>query len=413
MDSATKILSDYLRKVIYEPENAVLDLQELPEEFRDFGKVLIYFCNCIIESAELAKSISKGNLNIKLPSSDNEIAAPLKSLHASLKHLTWQTQRVAKGDYQQRVDFMGDFSEAFNTMVEQLEQRRMALLNEIHVLMQNKRQYEALVGQIEQWIIVTDTDTFESLFVSRDMDLVLTDKSKDWKEELYKWIKAQAEVMKGKNGVHVREIELPVNDTIQHYSVSIYPLVWDKHDALAFVFTDVSYERERLKNLQKLADYDILTNLHNRRCGMEILDIWISEKRNFILSFLDIDNVKFVNDRFGHLEGDRYIIYISDKIREFSSDAIVCRIGGDEFMMLVENWNIDEAQKRLEALQDDLLSCNRDEGDICYEQSISYGIIQVDQNNTFTPSELLSLADEKMYEYKRAYKMRNKNRLKQ
>ena len=69
--------------------------------------------------------MSVGNFDCALPSPDNEIAASLKSLHASLKHLTWQAQQVAKGDYNQRVDFMGDFSIAFNNMIEQLNQRHM------------------------------------------------------------------------------------------------------------------------------------------------------------------------------------------------------------------------------------------------------------------------------------------------
>ncbi|MBN1536435.1 MAG: diguanylate cyclase [Anaerolineales bacterium] len=49
-----------------------------------------------------------------------KIAGALKSLQANLRHLTWQTQRVAQGDFSQRVDFMGDFSIAFNSMVKNL-----------------------------------------------------------------------------------------------------------------------------------------------------------------------------------------------------------------------------------------------------------------------------------------------------
>ncbi len=55
------------------------------------------------------------------------MAGALKTLHASLRHLTWQTQRVAAGDFSQRVDFMGDFSEAFNSMVIALDEARTEL----------------------------------------------------------------------------------------------------------------------------------------------------------------------------------------------------------------------------------------------------------------------------------------------
>lgn len=134
----------------------------------------------------MAKAISKGNLDTPLPPADNEIAASIKDLHAALKHLTWQTQQVAKGDYQQRVDFMGDFTEAFNAMVEQLEQQRSALLKEIEsrrieneVLLQNKSLYELLIGQIMQWTIVVDADTAEWMFVSREIECIFTNPACD------------------------------------------------------------------------------------------------------------------------------------------------------------------------------------------------------------------------------------------
>ena len=124
MDTVAEILFQYLRDVIYDPANASLDLEKLPESFQDFGNGLRYFATCVMETKSLALALSKGDLNGKVPPRDNEIAAPLKSLHASLRHLTWQTQQVANGDYQQRVKFMGDFAIAFNTMAQQLEERK-------------------------------------------------------------------------------------------------------------------------------------------------------------------------------------------------------------------------------------------------------------------------------------------------
>ncbi len=74
--------------------------------------------------------LSEGNLKIRLPKR-NILASPFKQLHASLSHLTWQTQQIAQGDFSQRVDFMGDFSQSFNSMVEALEEVRSQLLSEM------------------------------------------------------------------------------------------------------------------------------------------------------------------------------------------------------------------------------------------------------------------------------------------
>jgi len=124
MQSVAGTLFDYLRDVMYDPVNAELDVEMLPDVFQNFGKGLKFFSACVIEVMVLAKALSKGDLYSEDPPSYNEIAAPLKSLHASLLHLTWQAQQIAKGDYHQHVDFMGDFSKAFNTMAQQLEERR-------------------------------------------------------------------------------------------------------------------------------------------------------------------------------------------------------------------------------------------------------------------------------------------------
>jgi PAS domain S-box-containing protein len=99
-------------------------VEKLPPDFQDLGKGLKYLGECILETRKFATALSRGELDEASPSRNNEIAAPLKSLQSSLQHLTWQTQQVAMGDYQQHVDFMGDFSIAFNTMVQQLEERR-------------------------------------------------------------------------------------------------------------------------------------------------------------------------------------------------------------------------------------------------------------------------------------------------
>ncbi|MCL2497466.1 MAG: ATP-binding protein [Symbiobacteriaceae bacterium] len=116
-------LFNYLRDIIFKPGQANLVPEELSEEFQNFAHGLKYYTYVVQETIALAKALASGNLHVPLPPPSNEIAAPLKMLHASLAHLTWQAQQVAEGDYQQRVQFMGDFSAAFNNMVIQLDER--------------------------------------------------------------------------------------------------------------------------------------------------------------------------------------------------------------------------------------------------------------------------------------------------
>jgi len=155
MGSVAETLFGYLHDVIYNPANAVLNVDELPEDFHDLGSGLRYFAECVMETKTLAQALSKGDLHCKLPPPCNEIAAPLKSLYASLKHLTWQTQQVAKGDYQQSVNFMGDFSEAFNSMSQQLQERQKIDTQEKSTLYQY---INMILSNVPDIILVFDTE---------------------------------------------------------------------------------------------------------------------------------------------------------------------------------------------------------------------------------------------------------------
>lgn len=90
---------------------------------------LVQSLNELIANFELLRdfsvSLASGRLDHVAPAR-LQILAPLKSLQANLKHLTWQTQEVAAGNLDQRVDFLGDFSIAFNRMTESLRQKERA-----------------------------------------------------------------------------------------------------------------------------------------------------------------------------------------------------------------------------------------------------------------------------------------------
>ena len=176
MNTTAETLFNYLRDVIYDPDNASLDLGSLPEDFQDFGSGLKYFVDCVMETKTLAQALSKGNLNSEAPSAHNEIASPLKSLQASLRHLTWQTQQIAKGYYHQRVDFMGDFSKAFNVMAQQLDERRKydnqekQELNEANkTKTESLNTLESILDGLEAMIYVTVPETCEILFINECM----------------------------------------------------------------------------------------------------------------------------------------------------------------------------------------------------------------------------------------------------
>jgi len=99
---------------------------ELPGDYPDneIKQAVGYINKFITEYNSATDSIhalSKGDLNLELPKGKMSILQSLKNFQASLKHLTWTTQQIAKGDFNHEVDFMGDFAAAFNSMTQQLK----------------------------------------------------------------------------------------------------------------------------------------------------------------------------------------------------------------------------------------------------------------------------------------------------
>lgn len=90
--------------------------------------------------------LSRGDLLAKIPAAQNILASPFKELRSRLAHLTWQAEQVARGDYSQRVDFMGDFSRAFNAMVESLDTKERELRERIAELQGLNRLKDEFVG---------------------------------------------------------------------------------------------------------------------------------------------------------------------------------------------------------------------------------------------------------------------------
>ncbi|MDH3346501.1 MAG: response regulator [Desulfobulbaceae bacterium] len=101
-------------------------LIKLSEDYPDNEiKQVVGYINRFLEvynkASGLAYTLSNGELDIDIPKGSLLFLQSLKTLRANLQHLTWTTQQIAKGDFGLKVDFMGDFSIAFNNMTRQLE----------------------------------------------------------------------------------------------------------------------------------------------------------------------------------------------------------------------------------------------------------------------------------------------------
>ena len=405
IDSALSKLFEYLRKVIYEPENASLVIEELPDKFREFGSGLKYYAECSIENNALASALSKGVLDGVLPSRGNDIAAPLKSLHSSLRHLTWQAQQIAQGDYNQRVAFMGNFADAFNLMVKQLAERERNLEDKINqiesksaALVEGNLLLTTLVHYIPQQIFVVDRKT-RKLLLKNDVAISELNKNPDYLDTIIH------DISNHNDPEEMREIDIAYeHDGLKRFFiVNRFSLEWDNKDADVYVINDVSETQREIADLESHVYRDNLTNLFNRAYGMMTLDLWLHEKRKFVLVFVDLDSLKYINDIYGHSEGDVYIIRSGEHLKTFSSDSVACRIGGDEFMLLAPGYGFDDAYAKMNEIAENL---RNDEylHDKSYSYNMSYGIASVDSDTHMSAGDILGTADFRMYDNKQVNK---------
>jgi len=116
----------------------------------------------------------------------------------------------------------------------------------------------------------------------------------------------------------------------------------NNNELLAFVyFRDIDEQRREMEFLREQANCDRMTGLYNHDMAMGQIKEYISSKgtgHNHAMFMVDVDKFKTINDRYGHMEGDRVLIDVAQKIKAaFRADDIVGRVGGDEFIALMKN----------------------------------------------------------------------------
>jgi PAS domain S-box-containing protein len=126
---------------------------------------LLESINTLIDKHREAKTylhfLSNGNLETEIPKG-NQLIAPLKELHANLRHLVWQTQRIAAGDLNQHIDFMGDFSVSFNSLISKLKEKEFVE----KCLENNEKRYRFINENINDVIWIIDLETMRYSYVS-------------------------------------------------------------------------------------------------------------------------------------------------------------------------------------------------------------------------------------------------------
>lgn len=407
-DKNLELLFEYLRSILFDTPIQSLDPDTLDEPYQKLGKGLVFLQETVEELKAYSADLSMGNLSGKQPSRENYLCANLKNIHATLRHLTWQANQVAQGDYSQRVSYLGSFSDAFNTMIDQLQERETALKERTAEEQQRAEiahGYNELLTELtrkrEERILVVDMHKKEILYCNKQHNVGKVEFQScnqcqyllPFHDEIIHW--------EGNGHLQVWEMECSSG---MNSRITSFPLEWQGHQAFAHIIDDITDQTRTTRELTNKAYRDAMTGVYNRGFFKEYMEKILAEKRRVILIYMDLDGLKTVNDKYGHQEGDRYILNFVHTIQKhFCPYDILARMGGDEFVIILEKIQKEQAFSKIRQALREFEECSTEQ----YLCSFSFGMISVENDGEpKSLSDLLQQADQIMYEYKRQKKQR-------
>ncbi len=209
-------------------------------------------------------------------------------------------------------------------------------------------------------------------------------------------------------GENVRTESLRRNKDGKSFWVSIAATpfhVQDEPGRVYAMYHDISAKKKAEDDLKELLLKDELTGLPNRRgfttLSEQALKLAMRMERDVLMIFIDVDHLKYINDTFGHLAGDRALVDTARVLRDSCREAdIVARLGGDEFVALMIVDSDQTAELVCERIKARVNSHNS-ETSRGYELSLSVGATRSKAEGTAL-TDLLAQADSALYEQKRA-----------
>jgi diguanylate cyclase (GGDEF)-like protein len=205
-----------------------------------------------------------------------------------------------------------------------------------------------------------------------------------------------------------------VEDKVSQHVLKLDECTHDALDAmetkddtkLTEVIAETNVLKQEIQDLKKSVYEDFLTKSNNRKWMEEYyLD---STRKKFTVTgtlvFVDLNNFKFINDNFGHLAGDKVLVYIVSKLKQLGGSVV--RYAGDEFLLLFDTtFDAKSIHNKLHQLREILYKKDIVTNGHNFKMSFAFGISTFNKDQDFV--SVLAEADAAMYSDKSSFKQRN------
>jgi diguanylate cyclase (GGDEF)-like protein/PAS domain S-box-containing protein len=186
--------------------------------------------------------------------------------------------------------------------------------------------------------------------LDKDVDIISFMKDKVHPEDIDKVFKDFRDHMNNVTTVYISEFRVNKNNEEYVWLLSKGMAIKNYENKvikIAGSITDISYRKFSEEKIKFMAYYDSLTELPNRIFFIdklnELLETINDNNSEGAVLFIDLDNFKNINDTMGHNYGDKLLIYLAKKFEYWiNADDVICRLGGDEFILI--HPNVDEAE---------------------------------------------------------------------
>ena len=341
----------------------------------------------------------------------------------NLRKLEQGTQALGRGELDYRItvdsnDEIGDLSRSFNRMAQHLDETKMALQTQQQALEREKRFLETLVNGIEAVVMEATGPELQLNYVSKEAEHLLGYSTEQWLEPGFLLQHIYEDDRKWMDRVLQNNARdgnsFNVDFRMRHKSGE---LIWvrainniERDDegniTIRGLLLDIMEQKSVEDRMLYLAEHDSLTGLINRRRFQEELERSIAFTQRYqqqsALLFIDLDQFKYINDSYGHLYGDEYLVDVSRRLfKALRRTDILGRLGGDEFGVIIPNVTLDEAETVANALLSTLSKESIKYNENAIHISASIGIVFF-PNQGVVATDLLAKADAAMYSAKNA-----------